>query len=1122
MGQMNSIKVVRRFQRSIRIDADVGQNEALEGFICPKSSADVLVGMAQHACETQHTAFTWTGPYGSGKSSLVIALSALLGKNDVLHRKAVRSMGTPVKKKLLKAFPRDEGGWLTIPVVGRRDEPVVVIGEALIASGLVDDSRGKVWTESSLLSALKGAYQASRIVIFIDEMGKFLEGAAQRGSDIYLFQQLAELASRSDGRLVVIGILHQAFDEYVHRLSREMREEWSKIQGRYIDLPVNVAGEEQIELLSRAIESDHCPKKPSELATTVADEIRKNRPTVSAELDRNIELCWPLHPIVASMLGPISRRRFGQNQRSIFGFLNSAEPFGFQEFLSSAKTNELFAADRLWDYLKANLEPSILASPDGHRWAIAMEAIERCEAIGGERIHEQLLKTIALIDLFKDRSGLVPSKTVLEAAYPEYSTKQIEKALGQLSHWSFIVYRKFSASYAVFAGSDFDIEMAVQNASEDIREIDFSGLQRLAGIQPILAKRHYHETGTLRWFDVSFASVSETPHVAAAYTPKRGAIGLFLLAVPTDGETEDVAGQVCREAARQSTSSDIVVGLSHRGWVITDLARELLALEQVRDDSPELAGDAVARREIQGRIASLQGQLEMELQGALDNAIWYVKHRSPKQHVQSQLNILASELAAKRFPDAPIIHNELLNRSKPSSNAIAAQNALLRLMVLNEGSPRLGIEGYPAEGGLFASLLEASNLYTKGPNGWFFSQADELENDIRNLGPLWGAAKQYLEENRDRAVSLSEIYGIWRSEPFGVKDGLHPVLAVAFILSCRNSVAFYRLGIFQARFKDLDTEYLARDPSEVQLRWMDLTEFSRRLLSGMADVVRELDEANQLTDLTPIDVARGLISIHDSLKPWVKRTNRLSANATHIRGLFKHANDPNKLLFNDIPSASRRKDGGVDEEAFDRLIGEIRGGLKELIEAYPAMLRRVMDSLLSELLVPNASPQALAELRSRAENIKQLSGDFQLDAFIGRIATFQGSENDMEGLLSLAASKPLRDWVDPDLDRASVELADLAQRFLRAETFARVKGRADKRHAMAVLVGINGHPTPLVTEFNISDEHKGVVAELVVNIQNVLNSAKELNRDVLLAALAEASAALITQEEKPKRTKVRS
>ena len=137
--------------------------------------------------------------------------------------------------------------------------------------------------------------------MFIDEMGKMLEGAARDGSDVYFFQQLAEMASRSDGRLVVVGILHQAFEEYSYRLSREMREEWSKIQGRFIDLPVNAGADEQIGLLARAIESDHRPETPGALSLTVAG--LTNRPT-AGDLPELLEACWPLHPVVTCLLGP--------------------------------------------------------------------------------------------------------------------------------------------------------------------------------------------------------------------------------------------------------------------------------------------------------------------------------------------------------------------------------------------------------------------------------------------------------------------------------------------------------------------------------------------------------------------------------------------------------------------------------------------------------------------------------------------------------------------------------------------------------------------------------------------------------------------------------------------------
>ena len=112
--------------------------------------------------------------------------------------------------------------------------------------------------------------------MFVDEMGKFLEAAVRNGYDIYIFQQLAEAASRSKGRLLVIGVLHQAFEAYAYRLSHEIRDEWTKVQGRFIDLVVNAAGEEQIDLISRAIESDYHPENLNKLCAGVAAVVCRN------------------------------------------------------------------------------------------------------------------------------------------------------------------------------------------------------------------------------------------------------------------------------------------------------------------------------------------------------------------------------------------------------------------------------------------------------------------------------------------------------------------------------------------------------------------------------------------------------------------------------------------------------------------------------------------------------------------------------------------------------------------------------------------------------------------------------------------------------------------------------
>jgi hypothetical protein len=439
-------------------------------------------------------------------------------------------------------------------------------------------------------------------------------------------------------------------------------------------------------------------------------------------------------------------------------------------------------------------------------------------------------------------------------------------------------------------------------------------------------------------------------------------------------------------------------------------------------------------------------------------------------------------------------------------------------MITREAEPRLGIDGYPAEGGLYVSLLEATGLYTETKDGWRFVAPSDDETDTYRLFPAWNAAIQYIKKNKKRSVAVSELYALWAEQPYGIKDGLMPVLSVAFILTQRENLAVYREGIFRARFDDVDVEYMAKDAETIQLRWMDLNNISRRMLSDMADVVRDLDEENELKHLQPIDVARGLVAIYEKLPNWTKRTMRLSARAIQVRDIFKRARDPNQFLFDDIPALVNSKKADIsDKDDIRDIVSIVKEGLQELVQAYPLMIHRQRDMLLAELQVPNLSRQSLLELRERAENVKELAGDFRLDAFVGRLAQFEGDEEGFEGIASLAANKPPRDWVDPDMDRASIELADMAQKFLRAETFTRIKGRPEKRQAMAVLVGMEGRPAPLLEEFDVIDSDRKAINDLVDRVSKTLDAVDTNNRSIILAALAELSARYMQAPEMEKR-----
>ena len=1119
MALADRVHVAGRYRRAIRLEADLGDASALEGFICSRSSADVLESLARHVLETDQCAFTWTGPYGGGKSSLAVALGNLLGGSPKLRQAAAAILGKATAELLHKALPPRSRGWRILPITGRRDSPVRVIGEAIeVAGWLPAGETAPAWSEKRVLDALTGIAALNPragggLVVFIDEMGKFLEAAARDGTDIHLFQQLAELASRSDRRLLVIGILHQAFDEYGYHLLREQRDEWAKIQGRFVDLAINSSRGEQIDLIGRAIRSENGRKTPQCLAKGVAQLMQGATPDLVAALEN----CWPLHPVTACLLGPLSRRRFGQNQRSLFAFLNSAEPGGFRDFLGRADEKELYGPDRLWDYLRINLEPSILVSPDSHRWALAVDALGRCAAMSGEELHERLLKVIALADLLKERSGLPPRRALLGLALPGQRAAAIDAALEALRSQSLIVFRRFSDAWAVFEGSDFDIDEAVAHALQEIEGSGLGAIDSSASLQSLVAKRHYHETGALRWYDVT---VSPLAHIEAAATAPRcnGAIGRFVLALPMQAESIASARRLCRKASKQASDRDTVIGLSPGAWGIPGETKELAALERVRDDSAQLHGDRVARTEVLARVAALRERIESDVARSFETSTWYHDGTKIAPLTRAALNGFASTLADRRYCSAPRLRNELLARTRPSSNAIAARNILLRRMVSHETEERLGIQGFPAEGGLYVSLLEKTKLHRETAEGWGF-RVPEPGDDPCGLAPLWERAMDHLRANAERAVSIAEIHDAWRRAPYGVKDGLLPVLSVAFMLSERNHIAVYREGLFQPAPSELDADILAREPADIQVRWMDLTGVSRCLLSELADVVRDLDDTNTLRDLEPIDVAKGLVAIHDRLPPWVGRTQRLTRDAIRIRRLLRNANDPNRLLFNDIPALLGDAGGldGAELHRAQRVTQYVRTGLAELSDAYPAMLGRLREILLSELQVPNASPTMLDDLRARAENVRELGGDHRLEAFIVRLARFDDSDDAIEGLAGMAVNRPIHAWSDPDIDRAAVELANMARRFVHVEAFARVKGRKAKRHAISVIVGIDGQPTPVHGEFQIADRDAKSVTSVVQRMDAVLRQSDEPRREIVLAALAELSARYLRTGTTPAR-----
>ncbi len=1091
----NHVTIDRRFARSARLDADLNGTPPLIGYVLQASVAKALKTLGESQCESRQGAYTWTGPYGGGKSSAALLLANLVAGCDE-NRKIARDLaGADLSDLYAKAFPEPAGRWQVVAVTGSR----VRLRDAIIDAGTATFA----WTpqevvefgssDERMIAALVagGASASSGTLLILDELGKLLEHEALEGGDVHLLQDLAEHATRSDGRLVVIGILHQSFDQYAARAARDARQEWAKVQGRFQDIAFLSGADETVALLGRAIAAA-CPEGAVEQARVIAEAVAKRRPTETDALAKALADTWPLNPVTALLLGPVSRARFAQNERSVFGFLSSAEPFGFQEFLESADVaGQTYDPAMLWDYLAANFGMALAGGSDGSRFSLAYEAIERAGA-KGTALHVAITKSAAVIEFFRNGSGVTLSDDFLEASIPSASPLAVSAAVKDLLDWAILIKQPRLGGYALFAGSDFDLEEAIGRAVLPVDNLQLEGIPHRVGFGFATAKRHYFVTGALRTFEIALQVVTpdETADRLADRIRARAqkGSGLLLLTLGDGNMPRPAVDALAKSTAKalKGTGPIVAVGGASESFALRTAAAELFAVERVFREHPQLEGDRIARREIAARQSRCIDELHRTLEAALEGANWYLSP-APSKAYSEPLSVVASVLADKGFEKAPILKSELLQRDKPSSNSMAALRDLAHAMVNAYAHEQLGMTQYPAELGLYLTVIKPFGLHREVSDGAY----DFFGPDDSQAGKSLKAAWQVIDEAGD--ASLAWVYSVWAAPPYGMKAGVMPALALAYMLAMRATVAVYIDGSYQTAIDDVVVDKLLQKPGSFRLRKIDRSVRELAFLSGLAKLL-DVEQGD-----ASLPVAAALFQRFEALAPFARRTSRIEEHARTVRNVVSKSDDPEKLLFDDLPAALG--DALTPQAIFNAL---------EAVEAaYPQLLVELRVALGRALGI---SPDDFGGIGERAATIKGLTNDYNFDAFIDRAAAIEDGSGDIESLVSVLLHKPARNWSDRDREEALTEIARYGRRFRELEALAVVRDRRSHTEALALVVGLDPKAPPLMRSFVLTEAEKNAAAGMADRLVASLRSDNKEGR-LRLAALARAVAMLAAESE---------
>jgi hypothetical protein len=131
-----------------------------------------------------------------------------------------------------------------------------------------------------------------------------------------------------------------------------------------------------------------------------------------------------------------------------------------------------------------------------------------------DELHVKILKTVGVLNLLNDGDLLPTEESVIcaQAGFDQSEQKQVRAALDKLHKGKRVLYDRGRArGLCLWPHTSVDLEKAYDDAR---RAIDTP--QRVASLiknslesRPIVARRHYIETGNLRYCDVRYCSVME-------------------------------------------------------------------------------------------------------------------------------------------------------------------------------------------------------------------------------------------------------------------------------------------------------------------------------------------------------------------------------------------------------------------------------------------------------------------------------------------------------------------------------------------------------------------------------------------------------------------------------------
>ena len=262
----------------------------------------------------------------------------------------------------------------------------------------------------------------------------------------------------------------------------------------------------------------------------------------------------------------------------------------------------------------------------------------------------------------------------------------------------------------------------------------------------------------------------------------------------------------------------------------------------------------------------------------------------------------------------------------------------------------------PPEMSMYLSVLKNAGLHQKHGDTWHIGEPHHKTDEKCGVLPTLRLIRAIVQKEPDSRVNIAALFAELRKPPYGVRDGIIPLLLTVFAIANEKDVAFYKDGTF---LRELNAEamlVLTKAPERFDIQYCKIEGVRAELFEKLLTVLEV--KASQEREIELLDVVKKLCVFVAQLPTYVLNTKKLSPTALAVRDIILNAREPAKLLFTELPKAC-----GFDPIPHDAtaskpvqaFVKTLKAALDDLRAAFPELQERLRKELRSALICPALS-----------------------------------------------------------------------------------------------------------------------------------------------------------------------